>query len=143
MHISFQLNYCGLSHKFSLAFNRKISLLYSLHYNFDIFCLGCFALYFLCMFYCVDYFYYMFKNLLHLLFSNYYFFSLFQSGVDVNKPNSYDQTALDIVRSFTTCHAEREMKHLLKGRSLFFSFKMIFKFNKLMRKNEQNKNHQI
>ncbi|XP_054716717.1 caskin-2-like [Uloborus diversus] len=39
---------------------------------------------------------------------------LIESGVDVNKPNSYDQTALDIVRSFTTCHAEREMKHLLK-----------------------------
>ncbi|GFS88451.1 caskin-2 [Nephila pilipes] len=39
---------------------------------------------------------------------------LIESGVDVNKPNSYDQTALDIVRSFTTCHAEKEMKHLLK-----------------------------
>ncbi|XP_015922608.1 caskin-2 isoform X2 [Parasteatoda tepidariorum] len=39
---------------------------------------------------------------------------LIESGVDVNKPNSYDQTALDIVRSFTTCHAEKEMKNILK-----------------------------
>ncbi|XP_076309518.1 uncharacterized protein LOC143224925 isoform X2 [Tachypleus tridentatus] len=39
---------------------------------------------------------------------------LIECGVDVNKPNSYDQTALDIVCSYTSCHASREMKQLLK-----------------------------
>ena len=35
----------------------------------------------------------------------------------MNKPNSYDQTALDIVNKFTTSRAARELKQLLKGKS--------------------------
>ena len=41
---------------------------------------------------------------------------LFQCGIDVNKPNSYDQTALDIVNKFTTSRTGRELKQLLKGK---------------------------
>ena len=40
-----------------------------------------------------------------------------QCGVDVNKVNSYDQTALDIVNKFTTNRASREIKQLLKGKT--------------------------
>ncbi|XP_055955084.1 caskin-2 isoform X2 [Patella vulgata] len=35
-------------------------------------------------------------------------------GIDVNRPNSYDQTALDIVNKFTTTKGAKELKHLLK-----------------------------
>nr|KAG5713414.1 hypothetical protein BaRGS_024962 [Batillaria attramentaria] len=42
-------------------------------------------------------------------------FSPLYCGIDVNKPNSYDQTALDIVNKFTTTRAARELKQLLKG----------------------------
>ncbi|KAK0056212.1 caskin-1 [Biomphalaria pfeifferi] len=38
-------------------------------------------------------------------------------GVDVNKPDSYDQTALDIVTKFTSGHAGKELKHILKEAS--------------------------
>ena len=38
-------------------------------------------------------------------------------GIDVNRPNSYDQTALDIVNKFTTSRAARELKQLLKESS--------------------------
>ncbi|XP_053393492.1 caskin-1-like isoform X1 [Mercenaria mercenaria] len=38
-----------------------------------------------------------------------------ECGVDVNKVNSYDQTALDIVNKFTTNRAAKEIKQLLKG----------------------------
>ncbi|XP_053393493.1 caskin-2-like isoform X2 [Mercenaria mercenaria] len=40
---------------------------------------------------------------------------LLDCGVDVNKVNSYDQTALDIVNKFTTNRAAKEIKQLLKG----------------------------
>ena len=39
----------------------------------------------------------------------------FQCGVDVNRPDSYDQSALDIVNKFTTSRAAKELKQLLKG----------------------------
>lgn len=42
---------------------------------------------------------------------------LLDCGVDVNKPDSYDQTALDIVNKFTTGHAGKELKHILKEAS--------------------------
>ncbi|ESP03783.1 hypothetical protein LOTGIDRAFT_156345 [Lottia gigantea] len=37
-------------------------------------------------------------------------------GIDVNRPNSYDQTALDIVNKFTTHKGAKELKHILKGK---------------------------
>ncbi len=40
-----------------------------------------------------------------------------QCGADVNRPDSYDQTALDIVNKFTTSRAAKELKQLLKGES--------------------------
>ena len=43
--------------------------------------------------------------------------SVFQCGVDVNKVNSYDQTALDIVNKFTSNRASKEIKQLLKGKT--------------------------
>ena len=46
-----------------------------------------------------------------------FFFVDLQCGIDVNRPNSYDQTALDIVNKFTTSRAARELKQLLKGQS--------------------------
>ena len=46
-----------------------------------------------------------------------FWYFVFQCGVDVNKPNSYDQTALDIVNKFTTSRAARELKQLLKGKT--------------------------
>ncbi|KAK2149384.1 hypothetical protein LSH36_454g01021 [Paralvinella palmiformis] len=39
---------------------------------------------------------------------------LLEAGIDVNQTNSYDQTALDIVNTFTTTKAGKELKHLLK-----------------------------
>ncbi|TWW70504.1 Caskin-2 [Takifugu flavidus] len=44
-------------------------------------------------------------------------FSL-QAGVDVNIRNTYNQTALDIVNQFTTSHASRDIKQLLRGARL-------------------------
>lgn len=41
---------------------------------------------------------------------------LLQAGVDVNIKNTYNQTALDIVNQFTTSHASRDIKQLLRGR---------------------------
>ena len=43
---------------------------------------------------------------------------LFQCGIDVNRPNSYDQTALDIVNQFTASRAAKELKQLLKGKPI-------------------------
>jgi hypothetical protein len=40
---------------------------------------------------------------------------LLDYGVDVNRPNSFDQTALDIVNKFTTSRAAKDMKQLLKA----------------------------
>ena len=42
--------------------------------------------------------------------------------MDVNKANSYDQTALDIVNKFTTNRASKEIKQLLKGKTKFNDF---------------------
>ncbi|KAK3586047.1 hypothetical protein CHS0354_033170 [Potamilus streckersoni] len=42
---------------------------------------------------------------------------LIDCGVDVNKTNSYDQTALDIVNKLTTNRAAKEIKQLLKEAS--------------------------
>lgn len=42
---------------------------------------------------------------------------LLECGADVNQPNSYDQTALDIVNKFTTLRAAKELKALLKEAS--------------------------
>lgn len=41
----------------------------------------------------------------------------FQAGVDVNIRNTYNQTALDIVNQFTTSHASKDIKQLLRGLS--------------------------
>ena len=38
-----------------------------------------------------------------------------QGGVDVNIRNTYNQTALDIVNQFTTSHASKDIKQLLRG----------------------------
>nr|XP_029137569.1 caskin-2-like isoform X4 [Labrus bergylta] len=40
---------------------------------------------------------------------------LLDAGVDVNIRNTYNQTALDIVNQFTTSHASRDIKQLLRG----------------------------
>uniref|UniRef100_A0A8C6T1I2 CASKIN2 n=1 Tax=Neogobius melanostomus TaxID=47308 RepID=A0A8C6T1I2_9GOBI len=39
---------------------------------------------------------------------------LLDAGVDVNVRNTYNQTALDIVNQFTTSHASRDIKQLLR-----------------------------
>ncbi|XP_063077580.1 caskin-2-like isoform X2 [Engraulis encrasicolus] len=39
---------------------------------------------------------------------------LLEAGIDVNIRNTYNQTALDIVNQFTTCHASKEIKQLLR-----------------------------
>ncbi|XP_032442361.1 caskin-2 isoform X2 [Xiphophorus hellerii] len=39
---------------------------------------------------------------------------LLDAGVDVNIRNTYNQTALDIVNQFTTSHASKDIKHLLR-----------------------------
>ncbi|KAM9779901.1 LOW QUALITY PROTEIN: caskin-2 [Neosynchiropus ocellatus] len=39
---------------------------------------------------------------------------LLEAGVDVNIRNTYNQTALDIVNQFTTSHASRDIKQLLR-----------------------------
>ena len=41
---------------------------------------------------------------------------LLQFGVDVNRPNASDQTALDIVEKFTTMKGSVELKQLLKSK---------------------------
>ncbi|XP_067403650.1 caskin-2 isoform X2 [Emydura macquarii macquarii] len=40
---------------------------------------------------------------------------LLEGGVDVNIRNTYNQTALDIVNQFTTSHASKDIKQLLRG----------------------------
>ena len=40
----------------------------------------------------------------------------FQFGVDVNRPNASEQTALDIVEKFTTIKGSVELKQLLKSK---------------------------
>lgn len=40
-----------------------------------------------------------------------------QAGVDVNIRNTYNQTALDIVNQFTTSHASKDIKQMLRGQS--------------------------
>jgi len=40
-----------------------------------------------------------------------------QAGVDVNIRNTYNQTALDIVNQFTTSHASKDIKQLLRGQN--------------------------
>ncbi|KAG2460994.1 caskin-2-like [Polypterus senegalus] len=42
---------------------------------------------------------------------------LLDSGIDVNLRNTYGQTALDIVNQFTTSHASKEIKQLLREAS--------------------------
>ncbi|XP_049320598.1 caskin-2 isoform X1 [Astyanax mexicanus] len=42
---------------------------------------------------------------------------LLDAGIDVNIRNTYTQTALDIVNQFTTCHASRDIKQLLREAS--------------------------
>ena len=54
--------------------------------------------------------------------NNFELVCIFQCGVDVNKANSYDQTALDIVNKFTTNRASKEIKQLLKGKIKFNHF---------------------
>ncbi|KAL2076745.1 hypothetical protein ACEWY4_027661 [Coilia grayii] len=39
---------------------------------------------------------------------------LLEAGIDVNIRNTYNQTALDIVNQFTTCHASKDIKQLLR-----------------------------
>jgi len=38
-----------------------------------------------------------------------------QSGVDVNRLNSYEQTALEVVNKFTASRGAREIKQMLRG----------------------------
>lgn len=45
-----------------------------------------------------------------------------QAGVDVNIRNTYNQTALDIVNQFTTSHASRDIKQLLRGLLLLWFY---------------------
>jgi len=40
---------------------------------------------------------------------------LAQSGVDVNRVNSYEQTALEVVNKFTASRGAREIKQMLRG----------------------------
>ncbi|XP_045576246.1 caskin-2 isoform X3 [Salmo salar] len=40
---------------------------------------------------------------------------LLEAGIDVNIRNTYNQTALDIVNQFTTSHASKDIKQLLRG----------------------------
>jgi len=54
----------------------------------------------------------------------------FQCGIDVNKVNSYDQSALDIVNKFTTSRASKEIKQLLKGRLLDYNTERWMKYQK-------------
>ncbi|XP_067286656.1 caskin-2 isoform X2 [Pseudorasbora parva] len=42
---------------------------------------------------------------------------LLDAGIDVNNRNTYNQTALDIVNQFTTSHASKEIKQLLRDAS--------------------------
>ncbi|XP_026502446.1 caskin-2-like, partial [Terrapene carolina triunguis] len=42
---------------------------------------------------------------------------LLEGGVDVNIRNTYNQTALDIVNQFTTSHASKDIKQLLREAS--------------------------
>ncbi|KAK7134653.1 hypothetical protein R3I93_017933 [Phoxinus phoxinus] len=42
---------------------------------------------------------------------------LLDTGIDVNNRNTYNQTALDIVNQFTTSHASKEIKQLLRDAS--------------------------
>ncbi|XP_048025999.1 caskin-2 isoform X5 [Megalobrama amblycephala] len=42
---------------------------------------------------------------------------LLEAGIDVNIRNTYNQTALDIVNQFTTSHASKEIKQLLRDAS--------------------------
>ncbi|KTF83480.1 hypothetical protein cypCar_00016388, partial [Cyprinus carpio] len=42
---------------------------------------------------------------------------LLDAGIDVNIRNTYNQTALDIVNQFTTSHASKEIKQLLRDAS--------------------------
>uniref|UniRef100_A0A673JDV5 Caskin-2 n=1 Tax=Sinocyclocheilus rhinocerous TaxID=307959 RepID=A0A673JDV5_9TELE len=42
---------------------------------------------------------------------------LLDAGIDVNIRNTYNQTALDIVNQFTTSHASKEIKQLLRNAS--------------------------
>ncbi|XP_070958314.1 caskin-2-like isoform X10 [Oncorhynchus clarkii lewisi] len=40
---------------------------------------------------------------------------LLEAGIDVNIRNTYNQTALDMVNQFTTSHASKDIKQLLRG----------------------------
>jgi len=40
---------------------------------------------------------------------------LVQSGIDVNRLNSYEQTALEVVNKFTASRGAREIKQMLRG----------------------------
>jgi len=40
---------------------------------------------------------------------------LLQSGIDVNRLNSYEQTALEVVNKFTASRGAREIKQMLRG----------------------------
>ena len=53
---------------------------------------------------------------------------LLDYGVDVNRANSFDQTALDIVNKFTTSRAAKDMKQLLREvRNIFSRVKRLCK----------------
>lgn len=60
-----------------------------------------------------------------LVWVNWLLLSLWlQCGVDVSRFNSYEQTALDIVKKFTSTHAAKELKTLLKGMSCVTIYKI-------------------
>lgn len=46
---------------------------------------------------------------------------MLQAGIDVTVPNSYDQTALDIVNKFTRKAGARELKAVLIGKFIVIS----------------------
>lgn len=67
-----------------------------------------------------------------------YYFACFafQAGIDVNIRNTYNQTALDIVNQFTTSHASKDIKQLLRGKAVrvvfFFFFVPICTYGMLL-----------
>uniref|UniRef100_A0A8B9H2Z3 Caskin-2 n=1 Tax=Astyanax mexicanus TaxID=7994 RepID=A0A8B9H2Z3_ASTMX len=67
---------------------------------------------------------------------------LLDAGIDVNIRNTYNQTALDIVNQFTTSHASKDIKQLLRGLTksviLFFVVVVVICLCDLMKTHQCN-----
>ncbi|MBN3272224.1 CSKI2 protein, partial [Polyodon spathula] len=57
---------------------------------------------------------------------------LLDAGIDVNIRNTYSQTSLDIVNQFTTSHASKEIKQLLRGVKKCCKVRMLSKIDMLI-----------